>query len=83
MGDKRPPSKLSEIQPRGWLADYTTELLNVLNVLGRLIELEPKQATLLEKICKGKLIDTATVEGAIANQPKRMKKNHGPNLFQQ
>src|SRR6185437_10112479 len=39
MGDKRPPSKLSEIQPPGWLAEYTTELLNVLNVLERLIVL--------------------------------------------
>lgn len=44
IGDRRPPSKLGEIQPDHWLAEYTTELLNVLHVLGRLIELEPAQA---------------------------------------
>jgi hypothetical protein len=84
MGDKRPPSKLSEIQPAGWLAEYTTELLNVLNVLGRLIALEPKQADLLERICKGKLIDADTVSAAVADQPKkqRSKFEHG-SLFEQ
>ncbi len=56
IGDRRPPSKLGEIQPDHWLAEYTTELLNVLNVLGRLIELEPGQADLLEQICSGQTI---------------------------
>jgi hypothetical protein len=36
-----------------WLAEYTTELLNVLNVLALLVELEPVQAKLLEEICGG------------------------------
>ena len=48
IGDRRPPSKLGEIQPDHWLAEYTTELLNVLHVLGLLVGLEPSQATLLE-----------------------------------
>ena len=39
IGDRRPPSKLGEIQPDRWLGEYTTELLNVLNVLGRLVAL--------------------------------------------
>jgi hypothetical protein len=38
-------------QPDAWLAEYTTELLNVLHVLGRLVALEPAQADLLERIC--------------------------------
>lgn len=57
MGDRRPPSKLGEIQPDHWLAEYTTELLNVLNVLALLVEMEPTQAKLLEAICEGPTLD--------------------------
>jgi len=56
MGDRRPPSPLGDIQPDSWPAEYTTELLNVLHVLGRLILLEPVQARLLEAICSGPLL---------------------------
>jgi Type ISP C-terminal specificity domain len=56
IGDRRPPSKLGEIQPDHWLPEYTTELINVLNVLGRLIDLEPAQADLLERVCSGATI---------------------------
>jgi hypothetical protein len=47
IGDKRPPSILGDIQPDHWLAEYTTELINVLHVLGGLVDLEPSQAELL------------------------------------
>jgi hypothetical protein len=56
IGDRRPPSPLGDLQPNHWLAEYTTELLNVLHVLGRLVALEPKQADLLERICAGPLL---------------------------
>lgn len=56
IGDRRPPSKLGDIQPDHWLAEYTTELLNVLNVLALLVEMEPAQARLLEAICDGPTI---------------------------
>jgi hypothetical protein len=56
IGDRRPPSKLGELQPDHWLAEYTTELINVLNVLGRLVELEQPQADLLERICSAETI---------------------------
>jgi len=56
IGDRRAPSTLGDIQPDRWLPEYTTELINVLNVLGRLADLEPAQAALLEKICKGPTI---------------------------
>ena len=56
IGDRRPPSPLGEIQPDHWLSEYTTELINVLNVLALLVELEPQQAKLLEAICSGPLI---------------------------
>lgn len=50
IGDRRPPSKLGDIQPDHWLAEYTAELLNVLHVLALLVDLEPRQARLLEEI---------------------------------
>jgi hypothetical protein len=56
IGERRPPSPLSRIQPDHWLAEYTTELINVLNVLGLLVELEPAQAELLEKVRLGPTI---------------------------
>ena len=53
IGTRRQPSKLNEIQPDRWLAAYTTELINILNVIGLLGELEPRQADLLERVCVG------------------------------
>jgi len=52
LGDRRPPSKLCDIQAQYWLAEYTTELIHVLNVLKWLVDLEPEQASLLEEICE-------------------------------
>ena len=59
IGDRRPPSPLEKIQPDGWLAEYTEDLLNLLNVLGRLVALEPRQADLLERIVAGPLVALA------------------------
>ena len=64
IGERRPPSPLEKIQPDRWLADYTTELLNVLHVLGRLVALEPRQADLLTRICTGPLISADTLRDA-------------------
>jgi hypothetical protein len=61
IGDRRPPSPLGEIQPDHWLPEYTTELLNMINVLGLLVKLEPKQAALLEEICEGPLIPASKI----------------------
>lgn len=71
IGDRRPPSPLDAIQPDHWPADYTSDLIDLLNVLGRLVKLEPAQADLLERICAGPLIDAATLEaeGALAAPP--------------
>ena len=55
IGDRRPPSPLDSIQPDHWPPEYTADLLDLLNVLGRLIALEPKQADLLNRICAGPL----------------------------
>ncbi len=56
IGDRRTPSPLGDIQPDAWPAEYTTELLNVLHVVGRLVALEPAQADLLERICAGPIL---------------------------
>ena len=56
IGDRRPPSPLEKIQPASWPHEYTNDLLDLLHVLGRLIDLEPAQAALLSEICNGPLI---------------------------
>ncbi len=68
MGDKRPPSELSRIQPDTWLPEYTTELLNVLRVLTRLVALEPAQDDLLGRIIDGPTIgaDALMAAGALS-----------------
>jgi len=55
IGDRRPPSPLDSIQPDHWLPEYTSDLIDLLHVLGRLIALEPVQADLLNRICAGPL----------------------------
>lgn len=62
IGDRRPPSPLCNIQPDHWLAEYTTELINLLNVLGLLVELEPRQAELLERVCHGETFSREHLE---------------------
>ncbi|CAN5179250.1 hypothetical protein BH10PSE7_BH10PSE7_11680 [soil metagenome] len=69
IGDRRPPSPLEKIQPEGWLPEYTTDLLNLLNVLGRLVSLESAQAALLQKICDGELASTQDMSVADNAQP--------------
>jgi Type ISP C-terminal specificity domain/N-6 DNA Methylase len=87
IGDRRPPSKLNDIQPDHWLPEYTTELLNVLNVLSLLVELEPSQADLLDRICAGPLFsnDALAAANALVTPPKPEKlkkaKSEQPRLF--
>lgn len=64
IGDRRPPSALGDIQPAGWPAEYTTELINLLHVLTWVIELEPAQADLLTQICTAPTITVAEVRAA-------------------
>ncbi len=67
IGTRRQPSPLGDIQPDHWLAEYTTELVNLLNVLAWLVDLEPSQAEVLEKICSGPTIckDELQAAGAL------------------
>ncbi len=72
IGDRRPPSPLDKIQPDHWLPEYNTDLINLLNVLGWIVKLEPKQNDLLERILAGSLVDVATLDaaGALQGPPK-------------
>jgi hypothetical protein len=62
IGDRRPPSPLGLIQPDHWLPEYTSELINVLNVLALLVKLEPEQAEVLQAIEDGPLISPAATQ---------------------
>ncbi len=86
LGDRRPPSPLGNIQPDHWLAEYTTELINLLNVLGWLVDLEPAQARLLEAICAGPTLSAEELRAAgafeIPAEPRRKnRKLENPSLF--
>ncbi len=70
IGERRKPSALGDIQPDRWLPEYTAELLNVLHVLGRLVELEPAQKDLLDRICAGPLLTEETLRAAGALKEK-------------
>lgn len=59
IGDRRPPSPLDGVQPDHWLGEYTTDLMNLLHLLGRLALLEPKQAKVLDQILAGPLLGVA------------------------
>ena len=64
IGDRRPPSPLDSIQPDHWLPEYTSDLLDLLHVLGRLVALEPAQADLLNRICAGPLRSVTQLHSA-------------------
>ncbi|MEQ1930761.1 MAG: type ISP restriction/modification enzyme [Parvularculaceae bacterium] len=65
IGNRRPPSPLSDIQPEGWLREYTSDLINVLHVLTRLRALEPAQADLLRRIVEGRQLDGEKLSEAL------------------
>ena len=70
IGDRRKPSPLGDIQPPGWLPEYTAELLNVLNVLGGLVALEAAQADLLDRICSGPTLPASALQTALPDVAK-------------
>ena len=72
IGDKRPPSPLDGIQPGHWLPEYTTDLMNLLHVIGRLVKLESKQKELLDRICKEVQFNYSTLhaDGALTSPPR-------------
>jgi len=82
IGSRRPPSELNAIRPDRWLPEYTTDLINLLHVLGGLVRLESAQAELLEEICESPLISAEEVEAAVtapAGGGKRRGRAADPN----
>jgi hypothetical protein len=55
----RRSSPLDIVNANRWPARYTTELLELLNVLEMCIDIEPRQAAVLARICDGPLITVA------------------------
>jgi hypothetical protein len=55
----RRSSPLDDINAERWPARYTTELLELLNVLEMCVLLEPCQAEILDRVCDGPLITVA------------------------
>lgn len=72
--DGRRSSPLDDIVPTRWEAAWTTELLQVINVLALLVELEPEQADLLERVGAGPLVSVADLTTAgvlpVTKRPK-------------
>jgi hypothetical protein len=70
IGDRRKPSLLGDIQPDHWPHEYTSDLIDLLNVLGRLVAIEPQQAKLLDEILSGPLLDQNSLPAAGALKPQ-------------
>ncbi|HEY6328674.1 MAG TPA: type ISP restriction/modification enzyme, partial [Blastocatellia bacterium] len=75
IGDRRTPSELGNLQPDHWLAEYTTELINLLNVIGLLVDLEPVQAELLEEVCSAPTISRDELLKGGAMEPTRLPRS--------
>ncbi|WCD87243.1 hypothetical protein KPP03845_103618 [Streptomyces xanthophaeus] len=71
---------LNDILPPQWPAEYTIELLNLLNVLGLLIALEPEQRRLLAEVVEGPMIrvDELTQRGLLPVPPSATKEPKVP-----
>ena len=60
-------SPLDDVRPTSWPTEYTTDLLDLLNVLTLVVELEPAQADLLDRVMAGPrvTVDDLTTAGVL------------------
>ncbi len=65
----RRSSELDDVVGQRWTPYYTTELLNLLQVLSLLVDLQPDQAALLESICAGPQITATELQTAAIIPP--------------
>lgn len=63
---------------RPLIGEYTTDLMNLLHVLGRLVLLEPRQAGLLEQVLDKPLLSVAELGLAADNEGQAKKDDNGP-----
>ena len=61
---------------------YTTELLNVLHVVGRLVALESRHADLLSHICDGRMMSADVLRTNGAFDASATVRYEGPNKRQ-
>ena len=54
-------SPLDDITPKAWTSDYTTELLRLLNLLTRTVELQPAQVAVLDSVLASPLLDSSSL----------------------
>jgi hypothetical protein len=84
--DRRRSSPLDDIVATSWEPDWTTELLDQINVLTMLVELEPAQAEVLDKVVSGPLITVDDLThagiGADRRSPTRPSRNRAAQLFE-
>jgi len=73
----RKTSPLDDIHVEEWPTEWTIELIELLTVLTRLVELEPAQADLLERILAGPIATMDDLEAKGVEWPKT-KKDHAP-----
>lgn len=73
---------LNDVLPMQWPTEYTIELLNLLNVLGLLVELEREQIRLLTQVTEGSKIGVAelTQRGLLPVPPSAKKKPRVPRV---
>lgn len=57
-------SPLDDVRPTSWPTEYTTDLLDVLNVLALVVELEPAQVELLDRVMAGSRITVSDLTEA-------------------
>ena len=69
-------SPLDHLSPRRWDPDWTTEAIDLLTVLTRLIALEPAQADLLARIIAGQLLSADDLHAAGTRWPSTPKDRH-------
>jgi hypothetical protein len=71
---------LNDILPAAWPARWTVELLDLINVLGLLVAMEPEQGQLLEAVISGPLIaaDDLRAQGVLPVPPHAAKEPKVP-----
>lgn len=79
IGDRR-VSDLMKIQPDHWLPEYTTDLVDLLNVIGLLVDLEGEQAELLAEILAGEIVEDLAGLGEDASSATPAAKHSAKQL---
>jgi hypothetical protein len=74
-------SPLDDTRLGRWTAPLTDDLLDLIHVLTRLVDIEPRQASLLEEICNGPLVTVSNLKDAgvlpapaAAKKPPRLRR---------